>query len=59
MDNDKKEPSAPQPQTAANPSGEPVNDPLTNGQGADRSGQQAGGESEKEQQFKEAQTERD
>ena len=46
------------PQTASNPSGD-VHNPFENGQQIDQEIQKAQEELEKEQQFKEAQTERD
>jgi hypothetical protein len=49
----------PQQQTAENPSGEPLGNPFENGKPVDDEIKQASEELEKEQQFKEAQTERD
>jgi len=51
--------SRPQQQTAENPSGEPLGNPFENNQSAEQDIQQAQDSLEKEQQFKEAQTERD
>lgn len=47
------------PQTASNPAGKPASNPFENDQTADRDVQGAAEELDKEQQFKEAQTERD
>ena len=59
IDMDKKsEQEAKVPQTAGHPSGD-KNNPFENGQTVDQEVQQAQEELEKEQQFKEAQTERD
>lgn len=52
-------PAAPQPQTQDNPAGKPVSNPFENNRPVDDEIQQAGEELDKEQQFKEAQTERD
>ena len=49
----------PQQQTPDNPAGEPVSNPFTNGRPVDDEIAEASEELEKEQQFKEAQTERD
>ena len=53
------EQNRPQPQTVTNPSGEPIGNPFKNKRSADQDLAQAGEDLEKEQQFKEAQTERD
>jgi hypothetical protein len=49
----------PQQQTAQNPEGEPIGNPFENSQASDKDVQQSKQELENEQQFKEAQTERD
>ncbi|HUC82426.1 MAG TPA: hypothetical protein VMR70_16085 [Flavisolibacter sp.] len=54
-----KQQHEPQPQTAGNPHGTPVSNPFENNRPVDDEIQQASEELEKEQQFKEAQTERD
>lgn len=54
-----KQQHEPQPQTAGNPQGAPVSNPFENNRPVDDEIQQASEELEKEQQFKEAQTERD
>ncbi|HYO20881.1 MAG TPA: hypothetical protein VER36_00660 [Flavisolibacter sp.] len=54
-----EEQNKPQQQTAENPSGEPLGNPFENGRPVDDEIQQASEELSKEQQFKEAQTERD
>ena len=59
MNTGNNEHNKPQQQTADNPSGEPLGNPFENGKRADDEIQQAREELEKEQQFKEAQTERD
>lgn len=57
MDEQKNDRSQPQKQTASNPSG--IENPFENKQSASLDVEQAEEELEKEQQFKEAQTERD
>ena len=59
MDNKNQEQNRPQQQTADNPSGEPLGNPFENEKTVDQEVQLAQEELEKEQQFKEAQTERD
>jgi hypothetical protein len=59
MNNDRNEQNKPQPQTAENPTGESVENPFENNKSVDQDVQLAQEELEKEQQFKEAQTERD
>jgi hypothetical protein len=59
MSTGNKPQNRPQQQTADNPSGDPVSNPFTNNRAVDDEIQEAGEELEKEQQFKEAQTERD
>ena len=59
MENRNKAADKPQQHTADNPSGTPLGNPFENNQPVDQDIQQAGEELEKEQQFKEAQTERD
>lgn len=57
--NDRNEQNKPQPQTAENPTGDTVSNPFENNKPVDQEVQLAQEELEKEQQFKEAQTERD
>lgn len=59
MSAEDKSQNNPQQQTAENPSGAPVSNPFENNRSVDDEVQQAGEELDKEQQFKEAQTERD
>jgi len=59
MENRNNTADKPQQQTADNPSGTPLGNPFENNQSVDQDIQQAGEDLEKEQQFKEAQTERD
>ena len=59
MNKDIRNPDKPQPQTAANPEGKPVTNPFENNQSADWDVEEAKEELEKEQEFKEVQTERD
>jgi hypothetical protein len=59
MDNKIQERNRQQQQTADNPSGEPLGNPFENGKTVDQEVKLAQEELEKEQQFKEAQTERD
>ena len=59
MNKDIRNLEKPPPQTEANPEGKTVTNPFENNQSADRDIEQAKEELEKEQEFKEAQTERD
>lgn len=59
MANERNQPEQPQPQTASNPTGAPVENPFENGQPAARDVEAASEAIDSEQQFKEAQTERD
>jgi hypothetical protein len=57
--NNYMEDAKPQRQTPENPSGEPVINPFDNKQSADKDIEQSQEALDREQQFKEAQTERD
>lgn len=57
--NKNNEKGRPQQQTAENPSGKPLENPFENKQSGEKDIEQAKDELEKEQQFKEAQRERD
>jgi len=59
MNADKNQPNKAQSQTTGNPSLESANNPFENNQPVEQDVRQAKEELEKEQQFKEAQTERD
>ena len=59
MATSKSEQNRPQPQTPANPEGEPISNSFENGQSSVSDAEPSGEALDKEQQFKEAQTERD
>ena len=59
MDNRNKQEQKPQQQTPENPSGSAIGNPFENNQSVNNDIEQAKEELEKEQEFKEAQTERD
>lgn len=59
MNTEKNQENRPQRQTAENPSGEPLTNPFSTNRTAKKNIQQAKVELDKEQQLKEAQTERD
>lgn len=59
MDNKNDPQEAPQRQTPENPSGSPVANPFDNNRSSDEDIKAAGDDLDKEQQFKEALTERD
>lgn len=59
MSNNHNEQNKPQPQTAENPTGDPIGNPFENNKTVEQDVQLAKEELEKEQQFKEAQLERD
>jgi hypothetical protein len=59
MNTNKNREKGPQQQTAENPSGKPIENPFENHQSAEKDIEQAKEALEKEQQYKEVQTERD